>query len=91
MPSCVAISIHTVVLLTPVCMEMATQLGISPYPVLMAIALSASVAFLTPFSHKAHLLVMGPGHYSVKDYFRVGSRLTVISFLVLWLGVYFWY
>ena len=50
-----------VVLLTPVVLEAASGLGLSPYPLMMGVALAASAAFMTPFSHKANLLVMGAG------------------------------
>ncbi len=68
----------TVVLLAPVVFLAAEQLGISPRPLMMGVGLAASAAFLTPFSHKANLLVMGAGGYRVGDFVRVGSILTVI-------------
>ena len=68
----------TVVLLAPVVFLAADQLGISPRPLMMGVGLAASAAFLTPFSHKANLLVMGAGGYRVGDFVRVGSILTVI-------------
>ncbi|MDH3591606.1 MAG: SLC13 family permease, partial [Planctomycetota bacterium] len=67
-----------VVLLAPVCFGVASTLGVSPRPILMAVALSASAAFMTPFSHKANLLVMGAGGYRSFDYVRVGTPLTVV-------------
>ena len=68
----------TVVLLAPVVFLAAEQLGISPRPLMMGVGLAASAAFLTPFSHKAHLLVMSAGGYRVGDFTRVGSALTII-------------
>lgn len=68
----------TVVLLAPVVFLLADQLGISPRPLMMGVGLAASAAFLTPFSHKANLLVMGAGGYRVSDFVRVGSILTII-------------
>jgi len=68
----------TVVLLAPVVFLAAEQLGISPRPLMMGVGLAASAAFLTPFSHKANLLVMGAGGYRVGDFIRVGSLLTVV-------------
>lgn len=68
----------TVVLLAPVVFLLAEQLDISPRPLMMGVGLAASAAFLTPFSHKANLLVMGAGGYRVGDFVRVGSLLTVI-------------
>jgi len=68
----------TVVLLAPVVFLLADELAISPRPLMMGVGLAASAAFLTPFSHKANLLVMGAGGYRVNDFIRVGSVLTVI-------------
>ena len=72
-----------VVILTPVVLDTAEQLEISPYPLMMAIAVAASAAFMTPFSHKANLLVMGAGGYRPSDYLRVGTPLTILLLLLL--------
>ena len=72
-----------VVLLTPVVLEAASGLDLSPYPLMMGVALAASAAFMTPFSHKANLLVMGAGGYRSMDYLRVGTPLTVILLAVI--------
>jgi di/tricarboxylate transporter len=58
-------------------------MGISPYPMMMGVGLAASAAFMTPFSHKANLLVMGAGGYRSKDYLRVGSPLTVVLLAII--------
>lgn len=72
-----------VVLLTPVALQTAAQMGISPMPVMMGVSLAASAAFMTPFSHKANLLVMGAGGYKVVDYLKVGTPLTIILLALL--------
>ncbi len=72
-----------VVLLTPVVTQVAARLGLSPYPIMMGVSLAASAAFMTPFSHKANLLVMGIGGYRAFDYVRVGTPLTLILLIVL--------
>jgi len=77
----------TVVLLGPVVIHAAGQLAVSPYPLMMAVSLAASAAFMTPFSHKANLLVMGAGAYRAKDYLRVGTPLTVLVLALLTLLV----
>ncbi len=75
-----------VVLLAPVALQTAEQLGMSPYSVMMGVSLAASAAFMTPFSHKANLLVMGAGGYRAIDYARVGTPLTfAILAIVVWL------
>ncbi len=80
-----------VVLLAPVVFEMAELLQLSPYPLMMGVSLAASAAFMTPFSHKANLLVMGAGGYSSRDYLRVGTPLTllILAMLVLLVPVFF--
>jgi di/tricarboxylate transporter len=70
----------TAVLIAPVAFSAATQLAISPYPLLMTVILGSSSAFLTPISHPANILVMGPGGYKFTDFARVGVLLTLIVF-----------
>jgi len=72
-----------VVILAPVAAVAAQRAGISLQPLMMGIALSASVAFLTPFSHRANLLVMGAGGYKTSDYLKVGSLLTLVSLAII--------
>jgi di/tricarboxylate transporter len=66
------------VLLAPIALSAASNLGISPYPLMMTVAISSSAAFLSPVGHPANLLVMGPGGYRFSDYFKVGLPLTII-------------
>ena len=73
----------TVVLLTPVVLKTAAGLGLSPYPMMMGVGLAASAAFMTPFSHKANLLVMGAGGYRSADYLKVGTPLTIVFLILL--------
>jgi len=72
-----------VVLVTPMALQIAAEMGISPYPIMMGVSLAASAAFMTPFSHKANLLVMGAGGYRVIDYIRVGTPLTIVVLILL--------
>jgi di/tricarboxylate transporter len=72
-----------VVLLTPVVLQAAEGLGVSPYPLMMGVSLAASAAFMTPFSHKANLLVMGLGGYRSADYLRVGTPLTAFILVLM--------
>jgi di/tricarboxylate transporter len=71
------------VLLAPVALSTATDLGISPYPLVMAVAVSASAAFLSPVGHPANVLVMGPGGYRFADYTRVGLPLLMVVLAVV--------
>ncbi len=72
-----------VVLMAPVVLQTADNLGLSPYPLMMGVSLAASAAFMTPFSHKANLLVMGAGGYRSADYLKVGTPLTLLLFVLL--------
>jgi di/tricarboxylate transporter len=71
------------VLMAPIALNTASDLGISPYPMMMAVAISASAAFLSPVGHSANLLVMGPGGYRFSDYIKVGLPLTLVVFIVV--------
>jgi di/tricarboxylate transporter len=64
------------VLLAPTAINTANDLGISPCQLMMAVAVSASAAFLNPVGHSASVLVMGPGGYRFADYTKVGIPLT---------------
>ncbi|MES0362039.1 MAG: SLC13 family permease, partial [Anaerolineales bacterium] len=73
------------VLLVPIALNTASDLGVSPYPLAMTVAVAASAAFLSPVGHPATLLVMGPGGYRFSDYIKVGLPLTLVIFLVVML------
>ena len=69
-------------LLCPIGISIANEMGASPYPVIMAIAMAASCAFTTPVATPPNTLVMGPGGFRFKDYLIVGSPLVLASLLV---------
>ena len=69
-------------LLCPIGISIAQEMGASPYPVLMAIAIAASCAFTTPVATPPNTLVLGPGGFRFKDYIFVGTPLVVLSFIV---------
>ena len=69
-------------LLAPIGIGIAKGLGVSPYPVMMAIAIAASCAFATPVGTPPNTLVLGPGGYRFMDYVKAGSGLVVVCFLV---------
>jgi di/tricarboxylate transporter len=72
----------TAVIAAPIGVQIATSLGVSPDPFLMAVAVASSCAFLTPIGHKNNTLVLGPGGYRFGDYWRMGLPLEVIVILV---------
>lgn len=72
----------TAVLMAPVAMATARELGFSPYPFAMIVALAASAAFMTPVSSPVNTLVMGPGRYRFGDFLRVGVPFTLLVMAV---------
>jgi len=72
----------TAVIGAPIALEIATQLNVNPDPFLMAVAVAASCAFLTPIGHKNNTLIMGPGGYKFSDYWRMGLPLEILIILV---------
>ena len=69
----------TAVVLTPIAVVAARQLGADPRAIAMAVAVGCSIVFLTPVSHTVNVLVMGPGGYRPGDFIRVGLPLTIVS------------
>lgn len=81
----------TAVIVGTIAVNMALQVGINPQAVGVAVAIACSTAFLTPIAHPGNILVMGPGSYRASDFLRVGIGMTVITFVVLMLGlIVFW-
>ena len=72
----------TAIVAAPVGMEMAQSLGVSPDPFLMAVAVAASCAFLTPIGHKNNTLILGPGGYRFSDYWPMGLPLEILVIVV---------
>jgi di/tricarboxylate transporter len=68
----------TTIVAAPVGIQMANTLGVSPDPFLMAVAVAASSAFLTPIGHKNNTLLLGPGGYHFGDYWRIGLPLEIL-------------
>ena len=72
----------TAVLMAPVALAIAKDLGASPYPFAMIVALAASAAFMTPISSPVNTLVVGPGNYVFADFVKVGVPFTIIVMIV---------
>jgi di/tricarboxylate transporter len=68
----------TAVLMAPVALAVAKDIGASPYPFAMIIAIAASAAFMTPVSSPVNTLVVGPGNYGFGDFVKIGVPFTVI-------------
>ncbi|MGD9319441.1 MAG: SLC13 family permease [Desulfobacteraceae bacterium] len=72
-----------VVLMAPIVLSTSNNMGIPPHALMMGIAMAASASFMTPISHPANILVMGPGGYRFVDYLKVGVPLTLVVFAVI--------
>ena len=72
----------TTVVMAPIGIDIAYSLGVNSDSFLMAIAVAASCAFLTPIGHKNNTLILGPGGYRFGDYWRMGLPLEVLVILV---------
>ncbi len=73
----------TAVLFTPIALQSAIALGVSPYPFLFAVAVAASMCFASPFSTPPNALVMSAGRYTFMDYVKVGLPLQLIYLVVM--------
>lgn len=71
-----------VLLMAPIALSAAADLGISPVAPVMAIAIAAAASFASPVAHPANVLVMGPGGYRFVDYVKLGLPLTLLVFMV---------
>ena len=73
----------TAVLMAPIAMTSATQIGASPYPFLFAVTLGASMCFASPFATPPNALVMKAGEYKFSDYIKVGLPLQIIIGVIM--------
>ena len=79
------------VLMFPIGMSAAAQLGVHPMPFVMTVMMGASAAFITPLGYQTNLMVYGPGGYRFTDYVRVGTPLSIlVGIVVLWVVPQVW-
>lgn len=72
----------TAVVMAPIAATIADRLGVNADPFLMATAVAASCAFLTPIGHQNNALILGPGGYRFGDYWRMGLPLEILVIAV---------
>ncbi len=72
----------TAVIMAPIAANLALQVGQPVEPFLMAVAVGASCAFLSPIGHQCNTLVMAPGNYKFGDYWRLGLPLEFVIVLI---------
>lgn len=70
------------VLVVPIAIEVALQMGATPRTFVMAVVLAASTSFMTPIGHQCNVLIFGPGGYRFSDYARVGAALNLLMLIV---------
>ncbi|HMK09103.1 MAG TPA: SLC13 family permease [Anaerolineales bacterium] len=78
----------TAVVVAPVAIEAAALVHADPRGMAMAVAIGCSLVFLSPLGHPANLLVMAPGGYRPRDYFRLGLPVTVVTFVLALVGLH---
>jgi di/tricarboxylate transporter len=72
----------TSVLVAPIVLQASLEMGVAPHPLLMAVAVSASTAFLTPIGTTTNLMVLTAGGYKFTDYMKVGGPLILLFLLI---------
>jgi di/tricarboxylate transporter len=91
MATCVIPTAALVVLMVPIILSTAADMGVTPYALMMAMAMAASASFMTPISHPANVMVMGPGGYRFSDYLRLGVPLTIVVLITVMIVLpFFW-
>lgn len=72
----------TAVLIAPIALRAALDLGVAPEPVMMMVALAAASSFCTPMASPVNTLVVGPGKYRFSDFVRVGLPMQALMLVV---------
>jgi di/tricarboxylate transporter len=81
----------TALIVLPIAVSAAVEIGVSPQPVLMCVTVAAAAAFLTPVATPVNLMVMGPGGYRFGDYWKLGLPLLALYAVVaIFLVPVFW-
>ncbi len=73
----------SVILMLPIALDAAGQLGLNPLAFALAVTFAASSAFLTPMSYQTNMMVYGPGNYKFQDFFWTGLPLQLILLFVV--------
>lgn len=79
------------VLFTPIAVDLAISLGVSPTPFAVAVVFAANCSFASPIGYQTNLLVMAPGHYKFADFAKAGLPLILVIWLVFSLFVPWYY
>jgi di/tricarboxylate transporter len=81
----------TVVLMIPVAINAADQIGANPFAFVLAVTFAASASFASPVGYQTNLMVYGPGGYKFRDYVLVGAPLEIIMAVIVPIAIsIFW-
>jgi di/tricarboxylate transporter len=72
----------TAILMAPIALTVAAQLGASPYPFAMTLAIASSAAFMAPISSPVNMLVLAPGRYTFGDFVKIGVPFTFVVLII---------
>ena len=72
----------TALIIIPIAVAAAGEIGISPRPVLMSVCIAAAASFLTPVATPVNLMVMGPAGYKFSDYWKLGLPCMIWFFVM---------
>jgi di/tricarboxylate transporter len=72
----------TAIIMTPIAISAAAQLGLDPRPFIFSVCFAASASFITPIGYQTNLMVYGPGGYKFSDYLKVGLPLAITFWLM---------
>lgn len=75
----------------PLAYSISSSTGLPDEALFLAVAFSASAAFMTPIGYQTNLIVMAPGNYKFKDFLKIGAPLTIIYIFVVWCYIRFTY
>lgn len=81
----------TALILIPIALSVAAEMGISPLPLLMCVNVASAAALLTPVATPANMMVMGPGGYRFDDYWKLGLPVLLLYLVVAVIIVPFWW
>ena len=81
----------TALILIPIALSVAAEMGVSPMPLLMCVNVASAAALLTPVATPANIMVKGPGGYEFSDYVKLGFPLLLLYLVVAVFLVPFWW
>lgn len=79
------------VVMTPIVLGIASQMGIDPRPLVVAVMFGASASFATPIGYQTNTLVYGAGNYRFSDFMKVGIPMNIIVGIATCFAIYFYY